>query len=149
MRKTETQRDFDTQRVVQYELPGGWQVVAGRTDLDNDYVSLQAARPMDWWFHVRGMPGSHVILLVSAGEETDTDALKEAAAIAAFHSKARSGGIVSVSCTRAQYVTKPRGAKTGTVQIRKEKVLQVRPMTLDQIAEMKNRRSRSLDGQLT
>ena len=53
--------------------------------------------------------------------------LKQAAAIAAYHSKARQGGTVPVSCTRARFVTKPRGAQPGTVQIRKESVLKVRP----------------------
>ena len=58
-----------------------------------------------------------------------------AAAIAAYHSKAREGGVVPVSCTRARYVTKPRGAKAGTVQIRKEVVLKVRPAPGEPAAE--------------
>jgi predicted ribosome quality control (RQC) complex YloA/Tae2 family protein len=115
-------------RLIEYELPGGWKVLAGRTDADNDRLSLRIARPDDWWFHVRGMPGSHVILQGPAGEEADRETLKRAAAIAAYHSKAREGGVVAVSCTRARYVTKPRGAKVGTVQIRKEIVLKVRPV---------------------
>jgi predicted ribosome quality control (RQC) complex YloA/Tae2 family protein len=73
------------------------------------------------------MPGSHVVLQCPSGEEPDRETLKRAAAIAAYHSKAREGGVVPVSCTRAQYVTKPRGAEVGTVQIRKEVVLKVRP----------------------
>jgi len=60
------------------------------------------------------------------GEEPDRTVLRRAAAIAAYHSKARSGGLIAVSCTRARYVTKPRNAKAGTVQIRKEIVLKVR-----------------------
>jgi predicted ribosome quality control (RQC) complex YloA/Tae2 family protein len=114
-------------RLIEYTLPGGWKVVVGRTDADNDHLSLKVARPNDWWFHVRGMPGSHVILRVPPGEEPERQTLKRAAAIAAYHSKARQGGVVTVSCTRARYVTKPRDAKTGTVQIRKEVVFKVRP----------------------
>ena len=102
-------------------------MLAGRTDSDNDHLSLRMAGPNDWWFHVRGQPGSHVILRVLPGQEPDRRILKQAAAIAAFHSKARHGGVVAVSATRARYVTKPRGAKPGTVQIRKEIVLKVRP----------------------
>ena len=49
-------------RLRTYTLPGGWQVLVGRTDTDNDALSFRVARPHDWWFHVRGMPGSHVIL---------------------------------------------------------------------------------------
>lgn len=114
-------------RCYEYELPGGWIVMAGKTDTDNDRLSIKFADPDDWWFHVRGMPGSHVILKCKADQEPDRDALRAAAAIAAFHSKARNGGVTAVSCTQARYVTKPRGAKPGTVQIRKEKVIKVRP----------------------
>jgi predicted ribosome quality control (RQC) complex YloA/Tae2 family protein len=102
-------------------------VLVGLSDADNDRLSLKVAHQDDWWFHVRGMPGSHVVLRAVEGMEPDKETLERAAAIAAYHSKARSGGLVAVSCTRARYVTKPRGAKAGTVQIRKESVFKVRP----------------------
>jgi predicted ribosome quality control (RQC) complex YloA/Tae2 family protein len=114
-------------KVYEYELPGGWKVLAGKTDEDNDLLSVRLAHPDDWWFHVRGMPGSHVLLRHCPGEEPDRETLKRAAAIAAYHSKAREGGVVSVSFTRAKNVTKPRGAKPGTVTIRRESLLKVRP----------------------
>ena len=114
-------------QVFEYVLPGDWVVLAGKTDADNDRLSLKGARPNDWWFHVRGMPGSHVILRAKEDDEPDKETLKKAAAIAAYHSKARNGGVVAVSCTRAKFVSKPKGAKPGTVTIKKETVLQVRP----------------------
>jgi predicted ribosome quality control (RQC) complex YloA/Tae2 family protein len=114
-------------KVWEYELPGGYAVLAGRTDADNDRLSLKIARPNDWWFHVRGLPGSHVVLQVGKGPEPDKSVLEQAAAIAAWHSKARHGGITAVSYTRASNVRKPRGEKPGTVTIQKERVLKVRP----------------------
>jgi predicted ribosome quality control (RQC) complex YloA/Tae2 family protein len=117
----------DGVRLLRYTLPGDWKVLAGRTDVDNDRLSLHIAKPNDWWFHVRGMPGSHVLLLARPGDDPDRTTLKRAAAIAAYHSKARTAGVVAVSCTRARYVTKPRGAQPGTVEIRKEVILKVRP----------------------
>lgn len=114
-------------RLYEYTLPGGWTVLVGRTDQDNDHLSIRMAAPNDYWFHVRGMPGSHVILRVPAGAEPDNATIKAAAAVAAWHSKKREARQVGVSCTRARFVTKPRGAKPGTVTIRKEKVLTVRP----------------------
>jgi len=114
-------------RLIEYSLSGRWTVLVGRTDADNDYLSLKLAQPDDWWFHVRGVPGGHAILKTIPGEEPDRETLKRAAAIAAYHSKARKAGLVAVSCTRARYVTKPRDAKAGTVQIRKEIVFKVRP----------------------
>ena len=114
-------------RLFRYELPGGWEVLAGRTDADNDRLSLKMARPNDLWFHVRGMPGSHVILRARPDQGPDRETVHRAAAIAAFHSKARDGGTVAVSCTEARHVSKPRGAKPGTVTIRKERIVKVRP----------------------
>src|SRR5437016_3758612 len=91
-------------RVIAYTLPDGWQVLVGRTDADNDYLSFRVARPEDWWFHVRGVPGSHVILQGPPGAEPDRLTLERAAAIAAYHSKARNAGVVPVSGTRVREV---------------------------------------------
>jgi predicted ribosome quality control (RQC) complex YloA/Tae2 family protein len=115
------------QRWREYELEGGWTVLAGRTEEDNDYLSLKLASPRDWWFHAHSVPGSHVLLRARDDIEPDRRTLEAAAAIAAWHSKARAGGVVPVSCTLAVNVSKPRGAEPGTVTIRKEKTLKVRP----------------------
>jgi predicted ribosome quality control (RQC) complex YloA/Tae2 family protein len=114
-------------RIIFYELPGGWTLLVGATDADNDYLSIELARPDDWWFHVDKVPGSHVILRAKPNEEPSRDTLRQAAAIAAYYSKARSAGIAPVHWTRARYVTKPRGAKAGTVSVSRGKVLKVRP----------------------
>jgi predicted ribosome quality control (RQC) complex YloA/Tae2 family protein len=125
----ETEKTYNPPPVKawEYTIDGKWTVLAGRTDADNDRLSLKEARPNDWWFHVRSMPGSHVLLRALPDEEPGKDILKAAAAVAAYHSKARTGGVTPVACTKAAYVTKPRGAKPGTVQIRKETILKVRP----------------------
>jgi predicted ribosome quality control (RQC) complex YloA/Tae2 family protein len=119
----------DEPKLFEYPLPNGWMILAGRSEKDNDRLSLKIARANEWWFHVRGMPGSHVILRPPEGvtENPDKEMLKQAAAVAAWHSKARSGGVVAVSATLAKFVSKPRGAKPGTVSIRKETVFKVRP----------------------
>jgi len=114
-------------RILAYELPGGWTVFAGATDADNDYLSTRLAAPNDWWFHVDKVPGSHVILRAKEDEEPSRETLRQAAAVAAYHSKARNAGTVPVHCTRARYVTKPRGVKTGTVNVSRGSVLKVRP----------------------
>ncbi len=117
--------------IIEYTVSGDWTVMAGKTDADNDYLSLKVANPNDYWFHVRGMPGSHVILREKSGEEPQKAVIKEAAAIAAYHSKAKNGGVTPVSYTQAKYVSKPRGAKPGTVTIKKESIIKVRPAIPD------------------
>lgn len=120
-----------TPKCLEYRLDEDWLALAGRSDADNDLLSLKVARANDLWFHVRGVPGSHVILKGPADREPPPSIIKQAAAIAAWHSKARNAGIVPVACTQAKYVSKPRGAKAGTVSIRKEKIIKVRPALPD------------------
>ncbi len=114
-------------QVWEYVLPGGWTVLAGKTEADNDRLSLKEARPDDWWFHLKGRPGSHVLLRAREGLEPDRETIRGAAAVAAWHSKARTARIAAVTCTRARHVTKPRGAKPGSVAVRREKVIKVPP----------------------
>jgi len=123
--------------IVEYTLPGGWQVLAGRTAEANDYLSLRLADPRDLWFHIRSMPGSHVVLRVPSDATPDRATRERAAAIAAYHSKARTAGTVAVSCTEARHVSKPRGAKPGTVTIRNETVLKVQPANDETLASFK------------
>ena len=110
-----------------YDLGDGWEALAGKTDADNDLLSLKVARANDLWFHVHGLPGSHVILQGTEGECPDHAVVKTAASIAAWHSKARNAGWVPVSCTEAKHVSKPRGAKPGFVTIRRQKTVKVKP----------------------
>ena len=110
-----------------YELSGGFEALAGKTDADNDLLSLKIAKANELWFHVRGQPGSHVILRHPDGETPDRTTVKQAASIAAWHSKARKAGTVPVCYTEAKHVGKPLGAKPGTVTIKREKIVKVRP----------------------
>ena len=123
--------------ILEYELPGDWVVFAGKTDAANDYVSVRLTRPRDRWFHVRGMPGGHVVLRVEDGREPDRATLERAAGLAAYHSKARAGGVAAVSMAEGRHVSKPRGAKPGLVELRKETVLKVRPPSEGDVAAMR------------
>ena len=105
-------------------------MLVGASDADNDYLSTAVAEPEDWWFHAEGVPGSHVILRAKPEAKPDRDTLRQAAAVAAYHSKARGHGIARVHYTRARHVRKPRGAKTGTVRVAEGEVLKVYP-TID------------------
>jgi predicted ribosome quality control (RQC) complex YloA/Tae2 family protein len=74
------------------------------------------------------MPGSHVILQGPPGTDPDRQTLQRAAAIAAYHSKARIAGVVAVSGTRIRDVSKPRDANAGSVYIHHAKVFKVCPV---------------------
>ena len=110
-------------------MEDGWLIFAGKTDDDNDILSLRCARPGEHWFHINGMPGSHVILRAPEDVETQPDRqhLERAAAVAAWHSKARNGGWCTVSTCLAQNVSKPRGSKPGLVELSSSRTLKVKP----------------------
>jgi predicted ribosome quality control (RQC) complex YloA/Tae2 family protein len=93
----------------------------------NARLTTEIARPEDWWFHAEGVAGSHVILRARPGCEPDRATLQQAAAVAAYHSRARTAELARVYCTRAAYVTSPPGAKPGTVEASRGRVLTVRP----------------------
>ena len=114
-------------RIIEYRLPGFWTLLVGASAAANDYLSTRVAAPEDWWFHVHGVPGSHVVLKARADQEPSRDTLRQAAAVAAYHSKARGARTVPVHVTRARYVTKPRGVDVGTVEVSRGRLLKVRP----------------------
>ncbi len=105
-----------------------WPVLIGRTNEGNDHLTLHIARPEDYWFHVHGAPGSHVVLRRGKGKnEPSKRTLEEVASWAAFYSQARTAGKVPVIWTLKKYVRKPRGAKPGTVMCEREKSIMARP----------------------
>lgn len=106
----------------------GWQVLVGRGEEDNDYLTFRVAEPHDLWLHVGGgTPGSHVVVKNPERSEIPRQVLERAAAIAAWYSKARGAPKTEVYYCRAADVKKPRGAKPGLVQISRFKSIKVRP----------------------
>ncbi len=111
-----------------YVLPGGWEVWVGRSAKQNDELTHRWAAPRDLWFHARGCEGSHAVLRLASGKgEPPREIIEAAAAIAAFHSKARNSKLVPVAWTERRHVRKPRGAPVGTASIQREKVVFVAP----------------------
>jgi predicted ribosome quality control (RQC) complex YloA/Tae2 family protein len=111
-----------------YELGLGWEVWVGKSSKQNDELTHRWARGHDLWFHARGCEGSHTVLRVDSGKgEPPREIVLKAAAIAAYHSKARNSRIVPVAYTEKRYVRKPRGAPVGTAAMMREKVVMVEP----------------------
>ena len=110
-----------------YRTSGGWEVLVGRNNKENDRLTKSAAGD-DFFFHAQGYPGSHVILKRSGrADKPPQRVLHEAAGLAAFWSKARGSKTVPVNYTEVRYVGKPRNAAPGLVTIRNEKTLFVNP----------------------
>jgi predicted ribosome quality control (RQC) complex YloA/Tae2 family protein len=119
----------------------GWDVRIGRSNEGNDYVTHTLARPEDYWLHVHGAAGSHVIIRRGKGKnEPSKQTIEEVASWAAFYSQARTAGKVSVIVTRKKYVRKPRKGPPGLALCTNEKTVMVRPQepprsALEDVAE--------------
>jgi predicted ribosome quality control (RQC) complex YloA/Tae2 family protein len=111
-----------------YIIEGKYQVYVGKDSQNNDLLTVKFAKQNDYWFHARSVPGSHVVLRTeNTKENMPKNILKKAAAIAAFHSKAKTAGLSPVSYTQKKYVVKKKGMEPGKVALLKEEVLLVRP----------------------
>jgi predicted ribosome quality control (RQC) complex YloA/Tae2 family protein len=111
-----------------YVTNDGWEVWVGRSNTDNDLITHRLSNPHDFWFHVVGAPGSHVILRrPTRNSKPSPKTLVEAAQIAAFFSKARKQTRVPVIYTERKFVTKPRRGKPGQALCTRERELMVRP----------------------
>ncbi len=106
----------------------GWDVLIGRNNDGNDYLTHHLARPEDYWFHVHGAAGSHVVLRRGKGPNEPSKAtIEEVSSWAAFYSQARTAGKVPVIVTRKKYVRKPRKGPPGLALCTNEKTVMVRP----------------------
>jgi predicted ribosome quality control (RQC) complex YloA/Tae2 family protein len=113
--------------------PDGMVVLVGRTARDNDVLSLKLAAPRDFWFHVAGESGSHVV--VRNPDKLDAlprETKRFAAALAAGYSKARQGGRTAVHMARAGDVGKSRGMAPGKVTLRRFTTVHAHPMRLQE-----------------
>jgi predicted ribosome quality control (RQC) complex YloA/Tae2 family protein len=105
----------------------GFEILVGKGDQDNDRLTFRVGEPHDFWLHVAGCPGSHVIVRNPERLDELPRAVEERAAeLAAWHSKARNArGKVEVHLCKVADVSKPRGFAPGEVRLRSWRPLKV------------------------
>lgn len=99
---------------LRYRSADGFAILVGRNNVQNDRLTLKAARGCDWWFHVKNAPGSHVVVL-SEGQPVPDTTKAQAALLAVCHSGQNGGAKVAVDYTQVRNVWKANGAKPGMV----------------------------------
>jgi predicted ribosome quality control (RQC) complex YloA/Tae2 family protein len=103
-----------TTKPREFRTSGGFRVLVGRNNRQNDQLTLKTADHRDLWLHTQKIHGSHVILCTD-GQEPPAEDVVEAAKLAAYYSKARESGNVPVDWTAVKNVKKPAGARPGMV----------------------------------
>ena len=114
--------------------PDGYTVLVGKTAEDNDRLSLDLCAREDFWFHLAGDSGSHVVVrnperLEKLPRETE----RFAAGLAAGYSKARNAGRVAVHAARGADVSKRRGQPPGEVTLARWRALIVAPLRAEDL----------------
>jgi predicted ribosome quality control (RQC) complex YloA/Tae2 family protein len=111
-----------------FTVHGGFQAWAGKSGENNDLLSTRFTAKTDFWFHARGVGGSHVVLKVGTAKGAPSKrAIQQTASIAAYYSKMKKASMVPVAMCEGKYVRKPRGASPGTVTIERETVVYAEP----------------------
>ena len=110
----------------EFRTSGGWRVLVGRNNRQNDQLTTKTADYRDLWLHTQKIHGSHVILCCQ-GQEVPEEDLLQAARLAACFSQAKDSANVPVDCAAVRYVKKPAGARPGMVTYTNARTLYVTP----------------------
>ena len=99
---------------LRFVSDGGYEILVGRSNAQNDELTHRIARRTDYWLHVQKIHGSHVIIR-AMDSEPDEKTLAQAASLAVYYSQSRAGGKTPVDYTMVRNVRKPAGGLPGMV----------------------------------
>lgn len=103
-----------TSKPYHYLSSDGFHIYVGKNNYQNEELTFKAAGGNDWWFHAKGIPGSHVIVKAE-GKELPDRVYEEAGALAAYYSKGRSNPKVEIDYLQRKLLKKVPGAAPGFV----------------------------------
>ena len=103
-----------TSKPFHYLSSDGYHIYVGKNNLQNEELTFHFASGNDWWFHAKGIPGSHVIVKTN-GEELPDRTFEEAGKLAAYYSKNRGSEKIEIDYIEKKHVKKPKGRKPGFV----------------------------------
>ncbi len=92
----------------------GFHIYVGKNNYQNEEVTFKVAGGNDWWFHAKGIPGSHV-MVKTEGKELPDRVFEEAGALAAYYSKGRNNDKVEIDYIQRKHVKKAAGGAPGFV----------------------------------
>ena len=107
-------RERVTSKPFHYVSSDGYHIYVGKNNYQNEELTFKFATGNDWWFHAKGIPGSHVVVKTN-GEEMPDRVFEEAGKLAAHYSQARGQEKVEIDYTQKKNVKKPNGSKPGFV----------------------------------
>jgi predicted ribosome quality control (RQC) complex YloA/Tae2 family protein len=110
----------------EYCSAAGIKIWVGKNAKDNEKLTFQLAHGRDWWLHVTGYAGSHVVIRMNKDQKPDVETLEDAMQLALYYSKAREQKEAEICVAQRKYVSRAGKGKTGRVQISKHQTVWVR-----------------------
>ena len=101
-------------RPLHFLSSDGFHMYVGKNNIQNEELTFSLANGGDWWFHAKGIPGSHVIVKTE-GKELPDRVFEEAGALAAAYSSERNADKVEIDYIERKHVKKTPGGKPGFV----------------------------------
>lgn len=113
-KKNKQKNNLPGSKPYHYLSRDGYDIYVGRNNFQNDELTFKLADGGDWWFHVKGSAGSHVIVK-SKGDDIPDSVFEDAGALAAYYSKENGSKKVEIDYTLRKNIKKPNNGKPGFV----------------------------------
>jgi len=128
IKHTQKKNKIDKSNLISYFTVSGLEVLVGKNNMQNEFLTTKFSSNHDLWLHTRLIPGSHVVIRTENGQKkiTDDDII-EAAKLAVKYSKAKYSSNVCVIYTKIKNIKKPPKSKPGLVIYSNEKAVYVTP----------------------
>jgi predicted ribosome quality control (RQC) complex YloA/Tae2 family protein len=104
-----------TSKPFHYISSDGYHMYVGKNNFQNEELTFKFATGNDWWFHAKGVPGSHVIVKTEGADDMPDATFEEAGRLAAYYSQSRDNEKVEIDYIQKKHIKKPKGGKPGFV----------------------------------
>ena len=104
-----------TSRPFHYISGDGFHMYVGKNNYQNEELTFKFATGNDWWFHAKGVPGSHVIVKTDGADDMPDTTFEEAGRLAAYYSQSRDNEKIEIDYIQKKHIKKPKGGKPGFV----------------------------------
>ena len=104
-----------TSKPFHYVSSDGYHMYVGKNNFQNEELTFKFATGNDWWFHAKGVPGSHVIVKTEGLDDMPDTTFEEAGRLAAYYSQSRENEKVEIDYIQKKHIKKPKGGKPGFV----------------------------------
>lgn len=114
-RQAGNKRPKITSKPFHYVSSDGYHMYVGKNNFQNEELTFHFAAGGDWWFHAKGVPGSHVIVKSQGEDDLPDTTFEEAGRLAAYYSQNRDNEKVEIDYIQRKHIKKPKGGKPGFV----------------------------------